>query len=201
MQLTRKWMYLAVAPVIAAAVPGSAWLLSSRDTTSAAAKDKPKLRLEVDLSDKRLKMFDSDTLVWQYPISDGTASHPTPPGNYSIRRMVWNPRWTPPPNSAWAKKYTPKEPGHPANPMKVVKIFFREPDYYIHGTAETGKLGEAASHGCLRMDPEHIAEVAKYVMEHGGQPREENWFWRVLHFRSEEKPIYLKKPIPLIVRR
>ena len=146
-------------------------------------------------------MYESDTLVWQYPISDGTASYPTPAGTYSIRRMVWNPRWTPPPNAAWAKKYKATEPGHPANPMKVVKIFFREPDYYIHGTAETGRLGAAASHGCLRMDPEHIAEVARYVMEHGGQPREESWFWRVLHFRSEEKPIYLKAPIPLVVTR
>ena len=83
--------------------------------------------------------------------------------------------------------------------MKVVKIFFKEPVYYIHGTAETGRLGNAASHGCLRMDPEHVAEVARYVMEHGGQPRGESWFWRVLHFRSEEKPVYLKNPIPLTV--
>ena len=200
MQLTRKWRYLAIAPVIAAAVPGGAWLLAGRDSTKATATNAPTLRLEADLSDKRLKMFDADTLVWQYPISDGTGGYPTPQGNYSIKRMVWNPRWTPPPNAEWAKKYKATAPGHPANPMKVVKIFFREPDYYLHGTHETGRLGAAASHGCIRMDPEHIAEVARYVMEHGGQPREESWFWRILHFRSEEKPIYLKKPIPLTIR-
>jgi hypothetical protein len=202
MQVTRKWMYLAIAPVIAAAVPGGAWLLSGSDTTKAAVSaDKPTLRLVASLSENRMKMYEADTLVWQYPISPGTPRYPTPPGSYSIRKMVWNPRWTPPPNSEWAKKYTPKAPGHPANPMKVVKIFFREPDYYIHGTGETGKLGEPASHGCIRMDPEHIAEVARYMMEHGGQPREESWFWRILHFRSEEKPIYLKTPIPLTIQR
>jgi lipoprotein-anchoring transpeptidase ErfK/SrfK len=198
MQLTRKWMYLAIAPVIAAAVPGGAWLLSGRDTTRTAV-DQPTLRLVANLSENRLKMYEADTLVWQYPISPGTARYPTPRGSYRVRKLVWNPSWTPPPNSEWARKYTPKDPGHPANPMKVVKIFFREPDFYIHGTAETGKLGEPASHGCIRMDPEHIAEVARYIMTHGGQPREESWFWRILHFRSEEKPIYLKTPIPLTI--
>jgi lipoprotein-anchoring transpeptidase ErfK/SrfK len=195
MQWKRKWTYLAVVPVIAAAVPGTAWVLSDRESPV----DPPNLYLVADLSEKRLKMYEADSLLWQYPISDGTARYPTPRGNYTIRKLVWNPRWVPP-NSAWARKYTPKAPGHPANPMKVVKIFFKEPVYYIHGTAETGRLGNSASHGCIRMDPEHVAEVAKYVMEHGGQPREESWFWRVLRFRSQEKPIYLKNPIPLTVK-
>jgi lipoprotein-anchoring transpeptidase ErfK/SrfK len=157
------------------------------------------LRLVADLSTRRLKMYEADTLVWQYPVATGQDGYPTPPGNYLIRHLVWNPSWTPPPNAAWAKKYTPKEPGAPANPMKVVKIFFKEPDYYIHGTGEINSLGSAASHGCLRMDPEHVAEVARFVMEHGGEPRDENWFWRILHFRDEEKSIYLKNPVPLVV--
>lgn len=200
MLLSRKqWMYMAIVPVIAAVIPGTAMLTGERDRGESA--DAPTLRLVADLSAKRLKMYEADTLVWQYEISDGTGNYPTPTGNFKIRRMVWNPRWTPPPNSAWAKKYTAKAPGEPGNPMKVVKIFFKEPDYYLHGTAETHKLGNAASHGCIRMDPEHIAEVARYIMQHGGQPRGDNWFMRVLRFRSEEKPIYLKNPIPLTIQR
>lgn len=200
MQLNRKWMYFAIVPMMAAAVPGAAWVIGGRDSASTIVADAPNLYIVVDKSDKRLRMYEADTLLWQYPISDGTASYPTPVGNYRIRKLIWNPRWTPPPNSKWARKYTPKGPGEPGNPMKVVKIFFREPDYYIHGTGETGRLGEAASHGCIRMDPEHVAEVARYIMEHGGQPREESWFWRVLNFRRQERPIYLRNPIPLRVK-
>ena len=200
MQFRRKWMYLAVAPVMAAAIPGTAWYLGGRDSTKTTDPRGSRLKLVVDLSENRLRMYEADTLVWQYPISVGTPSYPTPPGNYLIRHLTWNPRWTPPPGAAWARKYKPQEPGNPANPMKVVKIFFKDPDYYIHGTAETGRLGSPASHGCLRMDPEHVAEVARFVMEHGGQPRDENWFWRILHFRSEEKNIYLKNPVPLTVK-
>jgi hypothetical protein len=196
MQLKRRLMYFAIVPVIAAAVPSAAWIINDRDTTSV---DVPNLHLVADLSDGRLKMYEADTLLWQYPISPGKEGYPTPTGDYRIRKLIWNPRWVPP-KSDWARKYTPKGPGEPGNPMKVVKIFFKEPVYYIHGTSEVHKLGQPASHGCIRMDPEHVAEVAKYIMEHGGQPREESWFWRVLNFRREERPITLRNPIPLRVK-
>jgi hypothetical protein len=83
--------------------------------------------------------------------------------------------------------------------MKVVKIFFQEPDYYIHGTDAVESLGSAESHGCLRMHPEEVASLAKLIMEHGGQPREENWFWRIIHSRREEKTIYLSTPVVLTI--
>lgn len=83
--------------------------------------------------------------------------------------------------------------------MKVVKIFFQEPDYYIHGTDDVESLGSAASHGCLRMDPTEIAGLAKLIMEHGGQPRGENWFWRILHSRRQEQVVYLDNPVSLTI--
>jgi hypothetical protein len=49
------------------------------------------------------------------------------------------------------------------------------------------------------MDPDDAYRVARYLMEHGGQPRDESWFWRVLHFRSETKTVYLDRPIVMIV--
>jgi len=36
-------------------------------------------------------------------------------------------------------------------------------------------------------------------MEHGGQPRSESWFSRVLHFRSETQTVYLDNPIRLTI--
>jgi hypothetical protein len=83
--------------------------------------------------------------------------------------------------------------------MKVVKVFFQEPDYYIHGTDDVNSLGQDASHGCLRMSPEEVADLAKLIMENGGQPRDENWFWRIIHSRSEQKVVYLNNPISLTV--
>jgi murein L,D-transpeptidase YcbB/YkuD len=85
--------------------------------------------------------------------------------------------------------------------MKVAKIFFREPDYYIHGTGQVNSLGDAASHGCLRMDPDEVAELAQFLMNNGGQPREEGWFSRVIHMRWKTHTVTLTKPITLVVSR
>lgn len=156
------------------------------------------LTLTASLSERTLTVRQADLVVAVYQVAIGAEAHPTPTGNFRIKRIIWNPRWVPP-DAAWARGKSAKEPGHPANPMKVVKIFFKEPDYYIHGTGDLQSLGTAASHGCLRMDPDQAAEVAKWVMLHGGKPREENWFKRILHFRRQEQTVSLDKPVLLIV--
>src|SRR5262249_44275821 len=139
-----------------------------------------------------------DSVLESFDVAVGKGSKPTPQGSYTIRKIVWNPAWIPP-DEPWARDKKPEAPGSKSNPMKLVKIFFHEPDYYIHGTGDVESLGSAASHGCLRMDPDDAYRVARYLMDHGGSPRDENWFWRVLHFRSETKTVYLDNPIPMTV--
>ena len=158
----------------------------------------PKGRLVANLSEKILYTYLGDSVVDIYDIADGKEPYPTPRGNFKIRKLTWNPSWRPP-DSEWAKKKTATAPGDPKNPMKVVKIFFKEPDYYIHGTADVGSMGYAESHGCLRMRPEDVMKVGKWVMDHGGSPQEENWFMRLIHSRREEKIIYLSQPVPIEV--
>ncbi|HEV7594742.1 MAG TPA: L,D-transpeptidase [Gemmatimonadaceae bacterium] len=140
-----------------------------------------------------------DSTLKSYAVAVGQDRYPTPVGTFSIRKIVWNPSWKPPPESDWAKGKTAKGPGDPGNPMKVVKIFFQEPDYYIHGTGDVESLGSAASHGCIRMDPNDVADLAKLIMEHGGQPRGENWFWRIIHSRRQEQVVYLDNPVSLTI--
>lgn len=173
----------------------------SASAHSAAAKPRnpdPEVSLVADLSERKLVIREGNENVETFAISIGRGSKPTPHGNYRIRKIVWNPAWIPP-DEDWAKDKKPQPPGAKNNPMKLVKIFFKEPDYYIHGTSEVESLGEAASHGCLRMHPDDAYRVARFLMENGGQPRDESWFWRVLHFRSETKTVYLDHPIPITV--
>ncbi|HEY4217238.1 MAG TPA: L,D-transpeptidase [Gemmatimonadaceae bacterium] len=171
---------------------------AARRGNAAAVSTDPVAHLEADLSARKLKLYDGDSLVATYSVAVGKDSKPTPPGQFSIHRIVWNPAWIPP-DEPWAKGKKPQAPGAAANPMKLVKIFFKEPDYYIHGTNEPESLGEAESHGCLRMDPDDAYRVARFVMENGGQPRDESWFERVLHFRSETKTVMLDTPIALTI--
>lgn len=164
----------------------------------AKAADAPSM--VADLSLKQLSLKVGDSVVQTYYFANGQDKYPTPTGSFTIRKLTWNPSWTPPPDAKWAKNKTAKDPGDPANPMKVVKIFFKEPDYYIHGTGDVESIGQAASHGCLRMDPDEVMEVGKWVMEHGGSMQSENWFWRIIHSRNQEKVIYLSQPIPITVQ-
>ena len=172
---------------------------ASRDSFPVEAVTEAPLVLRASVSERMLYVQRGDTTLKTFQVAVGTDRYPTPRGTFTIRKMIWNPSWRPPPNSDWARGKKPTGPGDPQNPMKVVKIFFKEPDYYIHGTGAVGSLGSASSHGCIRMDPGEIAELARLIMEHGGQPREENWFLRILHSRREEKPIYLDSPIAITI--
>jgi lipoprotein-anchoring transpeptidase ErfK/SrfK len=52
--------------------------------------------------------------------------------------------------------------------MQGVKIYFREPWYYIHGTNDPGSIGTAASRGCLRMRASEAKELARLIERSGG---------------------------------
>ena len=92
------------------------------------------VRLAANLSEKTLTVMAGDNAVKTFRVAVGTSAKPTPKGSFKIRKIVWNPAWIPP-DEPWAKGKTAKGPGEPGNPMKVAKIFFQEPDYYIHGTS------------------------------------------------------------------
>ena len=158
------------------------------------------VRLVADLSDKTLTIFSGDNPIKTFNVAVGTESKPTPPGKYKIQKIVWNPSWIPP-DQPWAKGKTAKGPGEPGNPMKVAKIFFHEPDFYIHGTGEIKSLGTADSHGCIRMHPDEVASLAKFLMEHGGNAQEEGWFSRVIHLRWQTHTVELPNPISLTINQ
>jgi lipoprotein-anchoring transpeptidase ErfK/SrfK len=157
------------------------------------------LRLEVSLADRRLYVYQGGLELRSYPVAVGKHQHPTPQGEFRIRRVIWNPRWVPP-KVGWARGKKPMGPGEPGNPMGRVKMFFQEPDYYIHGTNNEESLGEAASHGCVRMANEDIVSLAQLVMEHGGQPREPNWFQKILNRVRRSQEVRLPEPVQVVIR-
>ena len=188
-------------PAAGKARPGPAAGVSSlADSTLTDGQREGPLSLYASLTQRTLYVRLGDSVAATFPVAIGKDDHQTPTGTFHVRKIVWNPGWVPP-RSPWARDKTAKPPGHPENPMKLVKIFFREPDYYIHGTSEFESLGSAASHGCLRMLPDEAASVAKWLMEHGGNPKPESWFRRILRFRSEEHVLYLQNPIPMTIEQ
>ncbi|HEU0013999.1 MAG TPA: L,D-transpeptidase [Longimicrobium sp.] len=155
--------------------------------------------LIVDLSDRMLYVLSGDDVVRQYPVAIGEEGYDTPDGSFRISRMIWNPDWTPPP-SEWAKDKKYEAPGSPGNPMGRVKMFFRDPDFYIHGTGLTSSLGRARSHGCVRMRNIDVVELARLVMVNGGEPRDAEWYQQTLAERETMRTVTLRRPVPVRVR-
>lgn len=165
-----------------------------------ALEDRPSsetLRLEVDLSERTLSVVERGEVTAVHPVTVGSPDHPTPTGSYRIDWLVWNPSWNPP-DSDWARDKKPVKPGWD-NPMGRVKMFFRGPAYYVHGTRSVGELGQAASHGCVRMSNADVLKVARVVMEHGGEPRPPNWFKRIINRLSDTREVTLPRPVPVVI--
>ena len=153
--------------------------------------------INVSLAERKLYLKDGSNVVSVYSVGVGKEGYATPQGDYTVQRVVWNPPWTPP-NAEWAADKQPEPPGSRDNPMKVVKIYFQEPDYYIHGTGSVGSLGGAVSHGCLRMAPSDAAALARSLMQFGGASRDASWFQQVAN-SNETQTVTLSTGIPMHV--
>jgi lipoprotein-anchoring transpeptidase ErfK/SrfK/methionine-rich copper-binding protein CopC len=103
----------------------------------------------IDRSERKLYLYDGDTLVKTYRVAVGQPQYPTPTGSYRIINKTRNPTWTPPP-SPWADGLEPVPPG-PDNPLGTRWMGLSAPHVGIHGTYASSSIGTAASHGCIRM--------------------------------------------------
>jgi lipoprotein-anchoring transpeptidase ErfK/SrfK len=158
MQLTRRWRLgtLSLAPIIPLVLFWS--IFHTGD---------PPLRLVVSLSARNLKVIEDGNVVRTYDVAVGRPSHPTPTGSFRTGDIVWNPAWRPPPTD-WARNQHYQPPGAATNPMQGVKIYFKAPYYFIHGTNDPDSMGEAASHGCIRMVPDDAVALAHRIQSAGG---------------------------------
>lgn len=167
-------------------------------TAAVAAPELPDapLVLVMNLPSYRLDVYEDGERTRSYSVSVGARGFETPAGDYKLSRAVWNPWWHPP-NSAWAKNEKPTPPG-PNNPMGRVKLFFHGL-YYIHGSPLEGTIGEAASHGCIRMRNADVIELAKLVHSYATPDIEPSTFASLVDKPSATKTIKLAHPIPLLV--
>jgi murein L,D-transpeptidase YcbB/YkuD len=168
------------------------------DDIAAVSFDDARLRMRIDISERKLYVEENGSRMTSYNVAVGTAQHPTPPGSYTVRRMIWNPRWVPP-ASDWAKGEEVREPGDPKNPMGRVKVFFKDPTYYIHGTNAENSIGTAASHGCVRMLNSDVIELAQLLIDRTGAPIDPGLIQRLINRVRQTREVGLKSPVPLRV--
>jgi lipoprotein-anchoring transpeptidase ErfK/SrfK len=127
-------------------------------TSTADVARKYPVVLTLDRTHFRLNLFKKLKLAKSYTVAVGQQGLETPAGLYHIQNKAVDPAWHVP-NSAWAGSMAGQVvPPGPANPIKArwMGIF---DGAGIHGTDETYSLGQAASHGCVRMGIPDVIEL------------------------------------------
>lgn len=178
--------------VLAALLAAAIFTPAAAQQAPAAARD---LRIVVNIPAGRLHVYEGGNLTRNYAVSVGTRGHQTPGGQYRVGRVVWNPWWHPP-EAAWAKKRKVTPPG-PGNPMGRAKIFFKDPDYYIHGTPSEGRLGQPASHGCIRMRNRDVMELARIIHRYDTQGISDAELTRLANNPKATREVYMTGQVPV----
>lgn len=83
--------------------------------------------------------------------------------------------------------------------MGRARLIFREP-YSIHGTDALESLGEAESHGSVRVANEHVFGLARLVQEHGGAGRSEGWYRNAVDTPTEMFEVDIPDPVSIRIR-
>ena len=158
------------------------------------------LRFEVDISDRKLRMFQGDQLKATHPVAVGTSEWPTPTGSWDFHRVDINPEWIPPKSEEWAKSESRKAPGAADNPMGRARLVYRMPNT-VHGTDDLDSLGKASSHGSIRVSNDVVLQLAETLLKAGGAWEGPQWFQQMTQNRTEEYQVQLEQRIPIVVQQ
>jgi lipoprotein-anchoring transpeptidase ErfK/SrfK len=116
--------------------------------------------LEINLTQRKVTAFQGDKKLKTYPVAVGRAGWETPTGVHRVKQMAERPNWKNPFTGDVIKG------GAPDNPLGFYWIGFwtNGKDWSgFHGTPNRQSVGQAVSHGCIRMYNEDIKELFSKV--------------------------------------
>lgn len=123
--------------------------------------------ITINLAELRLYLIWEEATVRKvriYPVGIGREGWESPMGNFQVSVVIENPSWTPP---ASLRQEKPELPGvvapGPDNPLGSHWIGLTAQGVGIHGTNQPLGVGRRISHGCIRLYPEDILDLASRV--------------------------------------
>lgn len=132
---------------------------SGREVISFSPRYKPGTII-VSFSDRRLYYIHKRGTAISYPVATPKGSARWS-GRSHISQKKINPGWTP---TASMRRENPKLPafvpgGHPRNPLGTRALYLGATLYRIHGTDAPWTIGNAVSHGCIRMYNKDVKDL------------------------------------------
>ena len=113
----------------------------------------------LNLKERRVYVYQDDQVIANYRVAIGRPGWETPKGNFSVIQMVEDPQWKNP----WNGRVSAPGPNSPLGERWIG--FSREGGKYIgfHGTPGEHVIGQAVSHGCVRMRNRDVKELYELV--------------------------------------
>lgn len=113
---------------------------------------------------QRLLVFAEQDRFTAYPVTVGRRTWPTPVGAFTIVEKETNPAWDVPISiqremKAQGKPVITRMEASPANPLGAHWLRLSLPGLGIHGTNVPSSIYGFASHGCIRLHPDDVAEL------------------------------------------
>lgn len=104
-------------------------------------------KVVIRLRQRRVYVYRADRVQVSYPIAIGRTGWETPTGTFRVLQMLQNPAWEHP----WTGQVIPPGPNNPLGTRWIG--FWTDGKNFIgfHGTPNEGLIGQAVSHGCIRM--------------------------------------------------
>ncbi|MFD2261664.1 L,D-transpeptidase [Lacibacterium aquatile] len=115
----------------------------------------------ISVPQRKLRYFPADgSEPVTYPVAIGRERSIIPFGVSEVVRKRRNPTWHPTPTMRKSDPSLPVSvPPGPRNPLGAFALDLGWTYYAIHGTNDPRSIGRAASSGCFRMHPDHIAAL------------------------------------------
>lgn len=137
---------------------------SSSDATDKSASETIEEKilathLILKLKERRVYAYQDGKVLASFPVAVGKKGWETPTGNFSIIQLIANPSWQNP----WNGKVTPAGPKNPLGERWIG--FWTDGKDFIgfHGTTAENLIGQAVSHGCVRMRNNDIKQLFEFV--------------------------------------
>jgi lipoprotein-anchoring transpeptidase ErfK/SrfK len=134
------------------------------DASKAGSTDHKPTNLILRLRERRLYMVDDDNRfpVQSFPVAIGKDGWETPVGQYQVEEMVVHPDFLKVDDSVVPIRVIKRIPPGPLNPLGERWIGFAHGEGWtvgIHGTPNPELLGQAVSHGCVRMRNADVVKI------------------------------------------
>ena len=114
-------------------------------------------RIDVDLSEQRLRYYHGDYEMGSFLISSGTKWYPTPVGEFAVQKklpLVWY----------YGRNGNGTYYNYPRTKWNLMFL----PHYYIHGAYWHNKFGRPMSHGCVNVSYQDMERL--YIWAEQGTP-------------------------------